>query len=131
MQGANRVKAIFRLVGIGAAAVGLVLGGGFTAQAGEQASGTVKLPYESSGVVIGSANLNGPNPPTKFCVTLLASHPYSPAVAVSTTCKTIYAGTVKTKFDHSGCGKYATLATAKVNGKTTYYKQSGFVAICG
>ncbi|WP_250287748.1 hypothetical protein [Streptomyces atroolivaceus] len=125
------MKTIFRLVGIGVAAVGLALGGGFTAQAGEQASGTVKVPYESSGVVIGSANLNGPNAPTVFCVTLLASHPYVPALEVAQTCKTITAGTVTTRFDHSGCGKYATLATAKVNGTTTFYKQSSFVAICG
>ncbi|MGW6831946.1 hypothetical protein ACWGCI_00725 [Streptomyces sp. NPDC054949] len=124
------VKGVFRLAGTAAAAVALVFTSALTAQADAQASGTVKAPYASGGKVVGSANLNGPNAPTKFCVTLLAAHPYTPDVAISTTCKTISAGKVTTKAAIPPCGKYATLASAKVNGRITFYKKSGYTLFC-
>ncbi|GGZ04828.1 hypothetical protein GCM10010300_55950 [Streptomyces olivaceoviridis] len=124
------MKGIFRIAATAVAATGLVLTSALAAQAGEQASGTVQVPYLSGNNLIGSANLNGPNAPTKVCVSLLQLHPYAPDVVIASNCKTITAGTVTVSTTRPNCASVHTHVEASVNGKTVWYADSGNVVIC-
>ncbi len=121
----------FKIALTAGAAVALVFSSALTAQATEEASGTVKAPYASKNKVVGWANLNGPNAPgTIVCVSLLAAHPYTPDIEVAKTCKKIDAGTVTTTTSIPPCGKYTTLGSATYKGRTTWFKKSSSTIFC-
>ncbi|MFG2558371.1 hypothetical protein [Streptomyces sp. NPDC048496] len=125
------MKASIKLLGTGSAALLLVLASAFTAQAGEQASGTAKLPYLSGGKVYAEANLNGPNPVgTKLCVYLNALYPYGPDVNLASKCATINAGTVKVGINKPTCASVTTWAVATYNGKSTWEGSSKYAVFC-
>ncbi|MFD7336710.1 hypothetical protein ACFV98_11985 [Streptomyces violascens] len=90
---------------------------------------SAKTPYLSGGRIYATGTLYGPNPPTKVCVSLLASHPASPDVPIATECKTIYGGDV-TASASNFCGSYTTFISVERDGKTLRVQKSSSTAIC-
>ncbi|MEU3818568.1 hypothetical protein AB0E74_02990 [Streptomyces sp. NPDC030392] len=119
------------ILAAGAAAATLILANAFPAHAGAQASGTVKVPYQSGKNVYAEATLHGPNAAgTKLCVYLNAQHPYVPDVTIASKCATIDAGTVRVSAPRPACGNYTTWAAATYKGRTTWQAQSLYKLFC-
>ncbi|MEV8363207.1 hypothetical protein ACWFRQ_31500 [Streptomyces niveus] len=120
-------------------AVAILAGSAASSYAAESGSADVtplvtvvaKTPYKSGSKIYSEATLYGPNPVgTKTCVSMLAAHPYNPAVVVASKCFSGNAGTWRVSINNF-CGKYTTWVEIQRNGSVVATKQSRAITICG